>query len=831
MSQKLGTAEWANPADVSERHSYEKGKIWLGRSPLEDGTPLGCDNDQHVCLVSGSRGGKGTTSIINNLCLWPGSLVVVDPKGENATVTAARRGPGTEKCKGMGQLVHVLDPFEDAQVASVFRCRYNPLADLDPRNEETIDEASRIADALVVMGDPKVRFFDEKAIDIIKGLILHVITYEFFDPSERNLMTVRTLIKRGHWKAVEAIRKQGKELKQSPQALLWASVRNNKAFDVLAEIGDSMLTLEKNNPKLHTDFLETAASHMNFLDSPAMRRNLEASDFSLKNLKTFRNGVSVYLCLPQRYMNTHYRWLRMMISLTITEMEITRRQPACGYPVLMVLDEFAGLKKMEVIEHAAAQIAGFGVKLFFILQNLGQLKTHYQENWETFLGNCGLKLFFNLEDEFSREYVSKFIGETEVVRELHTNQESSGSTDTTSQSTTKTKQQSQGGSSSHGGSTSTGGSDSEGGSTSHGGSTSAGGQEGSSESYDWGLDPLFFRNTSRFLSLFRDNERTSQGKSSGTNWQKGNNWQKAKNWQKATNWQEGKNWNDGANWSEGTSESEQTGSSHAEMRQTSHGTNESLQKRRLVTPDEIGLHFSRVDEMADPRYPGLGIALISGQRPAIVQRVNYFEDKQFEGLFKPHPDHPFIPLAERLNLIAEARIKDPVYDSSIRGNEEDLELIRYRNSEPVLSSYSKTEIVDVPIKRVWSSVVNARDYGNWMRGFGDYGPIPETFGEGSPIYRSSYVNPTKITESEAVIGKCIPGRRFEFHRGMKDHGSRLVIEITEQGKGTKITFTKDYWQSGFFNKRSFKKNPDFVKNEVESEIGNFAGRCERKWKT
>ena len=89
--QRLATASWADPDDFSRNHGFKPGMFWLGRAPTT-GQPLGYDDDRHVCLVSGSRSGKGTTVIIPNLCLWPGSVVVVDPKGENATVAAARRG-------------------------------------------------------------------------------------------------------------------------------------------------------------------------------------------------------------------------------------------------------------------------------------------------------------------------------------------------------------------------------------------------------------------------------------------------------------------------------------------------------------------------------------------------------------------------------------------------------------------------------------------------------------------------------------------------------------------------------------------------------------------
>jgi hypothetical protein len=78
------------------------GQIFLGQAADSASTPLGYSNDRHICLISGPRGGKGTSVIIPNLCLWPGSAIVIDPKGENATVTAQRRGAGSAYAHGLG---------------------------------------------------------------------------------------------------------------------------------------------------------------------------------------------------------------------------------------------------------------------------------------------------------------------------------------------------------------------------------------------------------------------------------------------------------------------------------------------------------------------------------------------------------------------------------------------------------------------------------------------------------------------------------------------------------------------------------------------------------
>ena len=196
-SDALATGKWASEEELGSLR-LNKDDFWLGYAPTESHFPVGYNDDRHICTVAGSRSGKGTTSIINNLCLWPGSVVVVDPKGENATVTARRRGKGSEYCHGMGQAVHILDPFNTVENAEEYRSRFNPLDAIDPNDEEAIDEAGRIADAIVVQeksssSDP---LWEESARALIRGLILHVLTDAHYD-GRRNLITVRRLISQG----------------------------------------------------------------------------------------------------------------------------------------------------------------------------------------------------------------------------------------------------------------------------------------------------------------------------------------------------------------------------------------------------------------------------------------------------------------------------------------------------------------------------------------------------------------------------------------------------------------------------------------------------------
>jgi type IV secretory pathway TraG/TraD family ATPase VirD4 len=632
MTGRIATAEWADQTLVEKKYVCKAGDVWLGRSGSDRPVAIGYTDDRHVCVVSGSRGGKGATSIVNNLILWPGSLCVVDPKGENATITAARRGAGSQHCKGLGQSVQVLDPFKAAQIDDSLRSRFNPLDVLDPAKDETIDEAGRIADAVVVVHESNDPFWDESARSMVKGLILHVLTAPEYE-GRRNLVTVRKLILRGDRESVEALRAAGETDIPPAHGLLWTGLANNPAFGgLVAGIGDSFTNMLVNSPKQFESVLQVANRNTEFIDSPAMQHCLEASDFRLAELKTRPGGLSVYLCLPQRFMSTHYRWLRMMIALTVTEMEKVRGRPATGYPVLMLLDEFAGLKRMEVIENAVAQIAGYGVKLFFVLQSLEQLKAVYKDNWETFLANAGLKVFFNLEDHFSREYVSKLIGETEQIREVRTASDSVSESESVSRSKTRSQSETSGRSSS------TGTSESDGTNSSVNKGRSWGVNSSEGRNFNWSTG----RNWAYggFLGG-KDWKGGNEGKSDGRSYSEG----KSKGWTEGSS--EGVSHGTSESRTDGTSESSTTGTSETEgtTRGTSQsrtaGTSETIQKRALITPDEIGQVFARIDDRAHAAYPGLALIVISGTRPMAVRRVNYYEDFRFMGLFDPSPDYPY----------------------------------------------------------------------------------------------------------------------------------------------------------------------------------------------
>ncbi len=383
-------AEWVDPGRIAEHPvwAYTPGKLFLGALGQK---PIGVSDDRHVMTIAGSRAGKGVSAIIPNLLEYPGSALVIDPKGENARITANRRGRGSANVKaGLGQTVHVLDPFG---VSGHPTGRFNPLSMIDPSADTAVDDAALIAESLVIQEQGPGQHFSSAARNFLRGLILFV-SAKVTKPEERNLVTVRTFLTGDPTFFKEML----------------AEMTATSACNGVIRRAANSLAAKSDNER--SGVISTAIEQTDFLDSPALARCLAGSDFSLTDLK--RKPTTVYLCLPAGRMATHNRWLRIIVNLAVEAMEREKTKPA--HPVLFIMDEFAVLDHLSSIEKAAGQIAGFGVKLWPIIQDLSQLKAIYKDRWETFLGNAGLLQFFGNNDLTTLSHISQRLGQSSILQ-------------------------------------------------------------------------------------------------------------------------------------------------------------------------------------------------------------------------------------------------------------------------------------------------------------------------------------------------------------------------------------------------------------------------------
>ena len=394
-------ARWMTDAEIRAELPYRSGSILLGQ---HNGERVGVDDDRHILTVAGSRAGKSSTCLKPNLALWPSSVLCIDPKGELAMETAEIRA-------AMGQDVHILDPFGEVKgSAARFRKSYDPLNEIKAgRPADIIDNAALIADALIVPDKGNTAdHWSLSAKNLLRGLILLALYRDMEYGLTASLSQVR------EWVTAPS----GDDDSEEDGKTIWLSTLFNimskaDAFDgVMAGVGTTMKGKPRNE---RGSIISTAVEQISFLDSPAMRDHLSSPDLAtLRILK--RKPTTIYLVLPASRMATHFRWLRVILTLALAALENEPDGLGDKGAVLFVLEEFPQLGYMRQIEAAAGLMAGYKVKLWTVLQDLSQLKSAYPQSWETFIGNTGVLQAFGNTDATTIEYISGMLGTRQMTQ-------------------------------------------------------------------------------------------------------------------------------------------------------------------------------------------------------------------------------------------------------------------------------------------------------------------------------------------------------------------------------------------------------------------------------
>jgi type IV secretion system protein VirD4 len=407
-------ARWLPPGEMTDDVWNPDGGLLIGR---REGRLFGWNDNRHALTVAGSRAGKGVSLIVPNLLLYEGSALVIDPKGENAEITAGRRGQGTRAGgPGLGQDVHVIDPF---RVSGRVSASFNPLAELNIKSSGVGEDAAIFADALIEHPDHGEKHWTESAQSLLRGLILVALADP--KPGRRNLVTMRRLLMLTDYRLREMKDWEEKENDRKITLLdalmdLLRSQKGRHHAEICRGVAEQFDTMAD---KELSSVFSTARTQTRWLDDPRMQRVLCRHDFRMADLK--KKPTTVYLCLPAMRMGTHARWLRLMIMLALSVMERTEHMPPA--PVLFILDEFPVLGHMRSIEMGAGLMAGFGVKIWTIVQDVGQLQHHYAKTWQTFMANSGVVTAFGIYDFLTAKALSERLGKLRMAEQIQSGEQ------------------------------------------------------------------------------------------------------------------------------------------------------------------------------------------------------------------------------------------------------------------------------------------------------------------------------------------------------------------------------------------------------------------------
>lgn len=360
---------------------------------VEGGSPIGFGDDRHSLCLAGSRSGKGRAGAIPILLTLPPetSLLVLDPKGELARISARWRA------QGLGQEVAVLDPFgcSGPRTEPFHRC-FNPIEILlssDPRT--LVPNAKLIADSLIVSGEIKDPHWDNTAKQICAALCLHVATCPLYE-GMRDLVTV--------WRLASELATADPD---NPRQF-WLQKEMTMSDAAGGAVRSAALSFYNRTGGEFSSVLSNVNKHLEWISIECLQGVLRGDSIDLRRLKS--GSLAVYVTLPAMQMADLSGWLRLIVQLALASCEAETQQR--GPQAVFLLDEFHALGRLTALERGIAQIAGLGVRMHIILQDLSQLKANYPQNFETFIANAGLLQLFGGADETTLSYCSKLLGQT-----------------------------------------------------------------------------------------------------------------------------------------------------------------------------------------------------------------------------------------------------------------------------------------------------------------------------------------------------------------------------------------------------------------------------------
>ncbi|GJL62065.1 MAG: hypothetical protein NPIRA04_07190 [Nitrospirales bacterium] len=350
-------------------------KFWVGFKHSDKNE----SDDRHMVTFAGSRGGKGKSRIIPNLLLWNNNVLCIDPKGENAAVTA--HNP-------IRAQAFVIDPYElvpnvyprgkDPSSSKVppIRAKYNPLQDIDPYSVTATEEITVLVNAMVLSQSAANQAWEEEPKNIISGVIAHVLTAPEYEP-ERSLVVVYRLL-------------------NSPEDYLKKLVKEmQKNFALGDFIPTKASSLEMAILETKKSFLSATRTSLKWLSYPKVQELVGGnSDFSMYNIAD--KPMSIYLCLDMEALENLGRFVRIFFLMAFHAMMHPRPGRPKTKKVLCVMDEFFVLGYLPQLEKGAQYIAGEGVKLWPIIQNIEQIEGIYGKTWNNFVTAAGVVEAFDL---------------------------------------------------------------------------------------------------------------------------------------------------------------------------------------------------------------------------------------------------------------------------------------------------------------------------------------------------------------------------------------------------------------------------------------------------
>lgn len=407
-----GTAHWASRKEIED-----SGLLAPKGKKQNEGVYVGAWEDEktgrieylrhsgaeHILAFAPTRSGKGVGLVLPTLLSWEGSVLCYDIKGENWALTAGWRK------QYANNKVLKFDP-----AATDGSCvKFNPLEEIRIGTDQEVGDAQNIASMLV---DPDGKglgdHWSKTSHALLTAAILHCC-YEKENEEGRsaNLADVGALLA-----------DPNKTTEETLNYLLEYHHKDNAPHPLVAQEARAMLN--KDEREL-SSVISTAVSYLTLYRDPIVANNTSRSEFKVADLMNDETPVSLYLVVRPSDADRLRPLIRLMITqivrISTEKMEFEDGRSVAHYKhrLLLLIDEFASLKRLQIMEDALAFMAGYGLKAYLIVQDLQQIMSAYGKE-EGLVGNCHVRIAYAPNKIETAELLSKMSGQKTVVRKQTT---------------------------------------------------------------------------------------------------------------------------------------------------------------------------------------------------------------------------------------------------------------------------------------------------------------------------------------------------------------------------------------------------------------------------
>ncbi|MDR0332372.1 MAG: type IV secretory system conjugative DNA transfer family protein [Dysgonamonadaceae bacterium] len=400
-----GKQRWAQYKDIERAGMLQDKGFIIGKMGYGSLLYTG-EYSSHILTIASVGSGKGVGVVIPNLLRHKGSVVVLDPKGENFLVTGNKRAK-------LGNKVFYYDPWEviddyaklnrSGVSYNAVKAKINPL-DLISENEiDIIDKAKMLASSLIIRESDSDSFFYNEAETFIARLIVYICTAYKKGHNNRNLIELRRLIMIDKTKLFNEILSYCQNNRDTYHSIV---------HELLQWLDSNIQSGARSLQSIYT-FAQIGTS---FLMSERVKESLSTSNIDILSLKT--NPTSLYLILDMDkllFTADNYKPLVRLIITTCMVGASVKSQPK--EKLLFMLDEIAQLGNLQYLPNLMSIYRGKGVVVWTIWQSIAQIQENYPNNWQTVFDNCDVQQFFGVNNTETAKFVSEKAGQTTIYEE------------------------------------------------------------------------------------------------------------------------------------------------------------------------------------------------------------------------------------------------------------------------------------------------------------------------------------------------------------------------------------------------------------------------------